>query len=170
MDAAAGMAAIAIVLARGDSPVTTIGELQELRFCPVQHLELSVMEHLVASVDRDRIVTRGAHEVLVPLRRSVVLKATAIDENVLAAPPHVEVQHVNLREAVAERSAAERAEAPFVAAAQDVISGRAERYGLPQWTMQRRIQRAHAEEPRRFLVPRAGFVDALAADENADRL
>ena len=122
----ARMTAVAVVLSLDDRRARRIARVQQRGLGPVEHFELPMMPHLIEAVDRHRVVARRPHEVLMPLGRGVVLKAAGVDEHVQPAPPHVEVQHVDLREPIAQRAAAKRREAARIAAAQHVRTGRGE--------------------------------------------
>src|SRR4051794_39713777 len=93
--AATRLTPISVVLAFAKRPRCVILESKKARFGPVNNFELAVMQHLITSVKLHGVVARGPGEVLMPLRSAVVLVATTVDEHVLAAPPHVEVEHVD---------------------------------------------------------------------------
>ena len=104
------MTPVSVVLACARGPFAVVLELEQSRVRPVQHLELPEMEHLIAPVDGDRVVAGRPHEVLVPFGAIVVEVAPAVDQHVVPTPPDVEMQHVDLREAIEQRAASERGE------------------------------------------------------------
>ena len=65
------------------------------------------MKHLVAAVHFNSVVTRGAHKVAMPLFRPVIEIAASVNQNVVTSPPDVKMQHVDLRKAIQQTSAAE---------------------------------------------------------------
>ena len=107
---------------------------------------------------------------LVPARRAVVLIAAGIDEDILAAPPDIEVEHVDLRKPIVQRAAPERGESRFVPAPQHVIARVRKRHRGPRRLSQRRVERTHAEKPRRLFVPWSGIVEPLVPHEHGDGL
>src|SRR5437868_1428056 len=68
VDAASSVPAEAVMLASGESPCGVVLETDQMCFRSVQHLELAMVEHLVATVDDHRVVAGRAHEVLMPVR------------------------------------------------------------------------------------------------------
>jgi hypothetical protein len=79
----------------------------ELGSGPVKEPELSMVDHLVEAVDLHRVVAGGAVEVRMQHGWPVVQVAARIHEYVEAAPAHINVQHVELREAILDRAAPE---------------------------------------------------------------
>ena len=117
VNAAPRVAPEPIVLSGAEGAVRLVLEVEQPGIGPVQVLELAMEQHLVVSVDRESVVTCGAREVRVPLRWSVIEEAPGVDEDVQSPPEDVEVEHVDLGEAIPEAPAAKHREARGVSAA-----------------------------------------------------
>src|SRR4029077_8988585 len=100
MNAASRMTAVPIVLPATHGPIAVVLALEHLRVSPVQQLELPEVEHLIEAVDGDRVVAGRPHEVLMPFGAIVVEGGPANGPHGVPTPRDVEVQHVDLREAI----------------------------------------------------------------------
>src|SRR5215831_13634702 len=97
----------------------------------------------------------------VPFLRTIVEIATGIGQDILATPPHVKVQHVNLREAVHNVSASKCSEVLRLAATQDMIPGVRKRDRGSRNFSERKVQYGRAAEPYGHFVPRPSVKHAL---------
>src|ERR1039458_98858 len=85
-------------------------------------------------------------------------------------PPDVQVQHVDLREAIQDGSTSEGSEVLRLAAAQDVISGVREGDRGSVDLAERKVQREGATEPHCHFVPRTAMKHPFLASHNTRRL
>jgi hypothetical protein len=168
VDAPARVARVARVLAGREPDAPVVAEGQQPRLRGVEKLELPPVEHLVAPVDGDRVVARGAGEMVEPFALAAVEVGAAVDEHVGAAPPHVEVEHVDLAVAVGHVAAAEGHEG--LGAPEHVVAGAGEAHRAARGRAQRRVEGLRAEEPRALLVPGARRVEPLAAGGEGEAL
>src|SRR2546426_6908072 len=112
-----------VMLAATEDVVREIFKLNLFRPGPIEIFEPPVMEHLIPTVHLYRVMAARAQEMAVPLFRTVIQKASSVDEHVQPAPPDVQVEHVDLREAVQYSTAAKDPEVGRIVSAQDVIAG-----------------------------------------------
>src|SRR5712664_537728 len=85
-------------------------------------------------------------------------------------PPDVQVQHVDLREAIQDGSASEGSEVLRLAAAQNVISGVREGDRGSVDLAKRKVQRGGPIEPRCHFVPRTTMKHPFLAGHDTRRL
>jgi len=109
-----------VMLATAEGIFRQILKLKLLRPVPIKILEPPVVEHLIMPVNLYRVMAPCAQEMVVPFFRSVIEIGTSINQHVQPAPPHVEVEHVDLRKTIEYRAAPQYSEVGWIISAQDV--------------------------------------------------
>ncbi len=119
---------VSIVFTLAERPVGMIFESKTTRPRRLNGLELANVRHLLGTIHLDGVVTFGPQEMVMPARRAVIEIASAIDQHVLSAPPDIQIEHIDLGEAVEHGSTTKSREGARFFAAKHMIAGMSQGY------------------------------------------
>src|SRR5476649_2480585 len=100
---AARLAQKTVLLTFAESPVRIVFKAKKFCRSRIKSFELPEMQHLIKSIHLNSVVNFGTQEMIVPARRSVIAVTAAIDQNIVAAPANVHMQHIHLGKTIEDR-------------------------------------------------------------------